>query len=172
MATGRAGRITEALMSIPDRLSNYLAQHGVDYEICAHAHSRSSAQTARTAHIPPRQLAKSVIVEDDAGCVMAVVPADRNIELGQLARLLDRGQLRLADEARVATLFADCERGAVPALGMAWNVETVVDDELQASAVVYIEGGDHERLLRLSQAQFHALMRAARHGRFCGQPAH
>ena len=156
-------------MSIPTRLSSYLDQRGARYEICMHVHSRSSPETARTAHVPPHQLAKSVIVEDDTGCVMAVVPGDRNVLLGQLSRLLDRRPLRLADEACIASMFADCDRGAVPALGMAWGVETVVDDELEASEVVYVEAGDHESLLRLSKEQFHELMLAARHGHFCGE---
>jgi Ala-tRNA(Pro) deacylase len=159
-------------MSIPSRLFSFLVQQGARYEVCAHAHSRSSAQTARTAHVAPHQLAKSVIVEDETGCVMAVVPADRKVRLGQLSRLLDRKHLRLADEARIATLLADCDRGAVPALGMAWGIETVVDDELEASDVVYIESGDHESLLRMSHDQFHQLMLGARHGQFCGAPLH
>jgi Ala-tRNA(Pro) deacylase len=159
-------------MSIPMRLTNYLGAHGARYEICLHQHSRCSAETARTAHVPPQQLAKSVIVEDDAGCVMAVVSADRNVSLGQLARLLERKHLRLADESRIAALFADCDRGAVPALGMAWGVETVVDDALETRPVVYVEAGDHERLLRLSHDQFHELMLGARHGRFSGERVH
>lgn len=159
-------------MSIPQRLTSYLEQRGVRYEVCTHEHSRSSAETARTAHVPPHQLAKSVIVEDDTGCVMAVVPADREVLLGQLSRMLERKHLRLADEARIAELFTDCDRGAVPALGIPWGVETIVDDELEANEVVYFEAGDHERLLRLSNDQFHALMRVARHGHFCAERIH
>lgn len=82
-----------------------------------------------------------MIVEDDTGCVMAVVPANRNVLLGRLSRLLDRRHLRLADE-------------------------------LEARPVVYVEAGDHEQLLRLSHDQFHELMLAARHGRFCGERIH
>ena len=159
-------------MSIPSRLSSYLDQRGARYDICAHEISRSSAQTARCAHIPSHQLAKPVIVEDDAGCVMVVLPADRNVRLGPLSRMLDRKHLRLAERSRVEALFTDCAHGAVPALGMAWGIETIVDDELEANEVVYMEGGDHECLLRMSHDQFHALMRAERHGNFCGDPTH
>jgi len=159
-------------MSIPSRLSSYLEQRGVRYEVCAHLHSRTSAQTARTANVPPHELAKSVLVEDDAGCVMAIVPADRKVKLGELSRLLGRKHLRLADENRIAEVFTDCDRGAMPAPGMAWGVETVVDDELESSAMVYIEGGDHECLLRLSHDQFHALMLGVRHGQFCADLIH
>ena len=159
-------------MSIPSRLASYLEQRGVLYEVCLHEHSRCSAETARTARVPPHQIAKSVVVEDEDGCVMAVVPADRNVKLGQLSRMLGRGQLRLAEERRLATLLAECDLGAVPAAGMAWNIPTVVDEELEASEFVYMECGDHERLLRMSHDQFHELMRAVPHGHFCGDRIH
>jgi Ala-tRNA(Pro) deacylase len=159
-------------MSIPSRLSRYLEQRGAHYEVVAHAPSRSSVETARSAKVSPHQLAKSVIVEDDIGCVMAVVPADKAVRLGHLSQLLGRKLLRLSDEDRIARLFDDCDRGAVPPIGMAWGMETIVDDELEANDVVYMEGGDHERLLRLSHEQFHALMRAAQHGNFCKKLLH
>lgn len=159
-------------MSISPRLTRYLAQRGARYEVCTHAHSSTSAQTARMAHVPEHQLAKSVILEDDAGCVMVVVPADSRVRIGEVARLLGRHDLHLADERRIAELFSDCEVGAVPALGMAWGVETVVDDDLDRNAEVYIEAGDHEALLRMSGEQFNALMREARHGHFCRPIAH
>lgn len=153
-------------MFIPARLTAYLQAHDVSYDICHHRHSRGSLETAHAAHVPPHQLAKAVLLEDEAGCVMAVVAADRYVRLGRLSQLLERRHLRLADDDRIAALFPDCEPGAVPALGMAWGMETVVDSELEAREVVYLECGDHERLLKLAQAQFQALMRPARHGQF------
>ena len=137
-----------------------------------HDHSRSSAETARNAHVPPGQLAKSVILQDDAGCVMAVLPADKQLMVGEFSRLLGRYKLRLADEARIAQLFDDCEPGAIPPVGMAWGIQTIVDEELESNEVVYMEGGDHKRLLRLSHDQFHELMRAQPHGSFCEVPMH
>lgn len=159
-------------MSIPSRLSSYLAERGVQYEVAAHHHSRSSAQTARTAHVAQGQLAKSVLLEDEAGCVMAVVPADRTVKLGELARLLGRHALRLSDEDRIAGLFVDCDRGAVPPVGMAWGIHTIVDDEIETNDVIYLEGGDHEQLLRMSREQFQRLMQDAQHGRFSKSALH
>jgi len=159
-------------MSIPARLSLYLDQHHVHYEVSEHRWSRGSAQTARLAHVPPRSVAKSVILEDDAGLVMAVVPADKYVMLGRLAQLLNRHDLHLSDEQRIAAAFADCDRGAVPPVGMAWGIETVVDEELEDHDPVYLEGGDHRRLLRMSREQFRALMQEARHGHFCKSPLH
>lgn len=159
-------------MSISSHLSSYLEQRGARYEVCSHSYSRSSAETARTANVTPSLLAKSVILEDDSGYVMAVVPADKTVMVGELARMLGRKELRLADEERIAALFDDCDRGAVPSVGMAWGIETIVDDELEQKDVVYMEAGDHERLLRLSHDDFHALMDGQRHGHIARPPMH
>jgi len=159
-------------MSMSQRLSSYLEQRGANYKVCEHDNSHTSSQTARLAHIPEHQLAKSVILEDDAGVVMAVVPADSRVRIGELARLLGRHDLHLADERRIAQVFSDCEIGAVPALGMAWGVETVVDDDLQENPEVYIEAGDHKLLLKMSDQQFSALMQGAKHGHFCRHVVH
>lgn len=159
-------------MSIPSHLSSYLDQRCIRYEVCLHDHSRTSAETARTAHIPPGQLAKSVILEDDAGCVMAVIPADKTVVVDDFARMLGRHQLKLANEARIAMLFDDCDRGAIPPVGMAWGIPTIIEDELDAADIVFMEGGDHERLLRMSHDQFDELMWAQPHGHFCAAATH
>jgi len=159
-------------MSIPTRLSTYLEQQGVHYELCAHEPSRTSAETARSAHVMPHQLAKGVLLEDAQGCVLAVVPGDKNVVVEELAEMLGRDALRLADEQRIVGMFQECDRGALPPVGMAWGVQTVVDDEVMACEHVYLEGGDHRLLLRMGQDEFGALMSEARHGHFCRPVLH
>jgi len=153
-------------MPISPRLVSYLNEHLASYEVCDHARTDTSAQTARYAHVPPRHLAKSVILEDEQGCVMAVVPADQRVQIGEVARLLGRHDLHLSDEERVKMLFHDCAPGAVPAFGMAWGMETIVDQSLQSVPEVYIEAGDHEQLIKLRGEDFNTLMRDARHAQF------
>ncbi|WP_431273102.1 aminoacyl-tRNA deacylase [Variovorax ureilyticus] len=157
-------------MSIASHLTSYLDRRGARYEVSTHGRSHSSLETARCANVSPGQLAKSVILEDEGGCVMAVLPADKMVMLGEFSRFVGRRRLKLAGEARIAELFDDCDPGAIPPVGMAWGMPTIVDDELETNGVVYMEGGDHERLLRMSHAQFHALMRAQPHGSFSKNP--
>ena len=159
-------------MSMPSRLSNYLQRSGIQYEVMSHFHSHSSLETARAAQVPSHQLAKSVVLEDDDGCVMAVVPGDARVNVGAIARMLDRSELHLSDEQRLCELFPDCDRGAVPAVGQAWGMDTIVDDSLADCAELYIEAGDHDMLIRISQQQFRDLMRGARHASICKPTAH
>lgn len=159
-------------MSMPSRLSNYLQRCGIRYDVMSHSHSHSSAETARTAHVPPHQLAKSVVLEDDDGCVMAVVPADARVNVGTLARMLGRSELHLSDEQRLCELFPECDLGAIPAVGMAWGMDTVVDESLEDNAELYFEAGDHDMLIKMSNQQFRDLMREAKRARFCKATAH
>ena len=79
------------------------------------------------------------------------------MNLGELHRQLNRN-LGLATESELGGLFSDCEVGALPAMGPAYGLETVVDDELAEQPDIYFEAGDHEQLIHVSAEAFHTLM--------------
>ena len=76
------------------------------------------------------------------------------------------GTPRGADDAKIAQLFRDCARGAVPAVGECYGLEVIVDDSLDMLPDVYIEGGDHATLIHVDRGQFARLNMEAQHGRF------
>jgi Ala-tRNA(Pro) deacylase len=155
-------------MTIATRLKWYLDSHGVDYEVVHHARSNSSLESARAAHVPGGRLAKCVLLEDTRGYVLAVLPASCRIEMKELRWELGRN-LALASEAELAGLFSDCELGALPALGDAYGIPTVVDDSLLRLPDLYLEAGDHEDLVHVSGSAFRELLRGSAHARF-GRP--
>jgi Ala-tRNA(Pro) deacylase len=63
-------------------------------------------------------------------------------------------------------VFRDCASGAVPPIGPAYGLETVVEERLLAEPDVYFEGGDHESLVHVRGEAFRELVCGARHGRF------
>lgn len=153
-------------MSIAPTVSNVLVEQDVEYDVLLHAHTTSSGQTAESSHVPGGRLAKSVLLEDDQGYLMVVLPASRQVDLAELHRVLNRN-LGLALESELGRLFHDCEIGALPALGPAYGVETIVDDSLAEQPDVYFEAGDHEQLIHVSHEVFEILMgEGVRHGQF------
>ena len=144
-------------MSIPARVEQYLAQHGARYDLVAHPASHTSIETAEAAHVPGDRLVKGVLLEDDEGALVAVLPATRSVHLSHLGTQLHR-RIRLADTADVPRHFPDCRDGAVPPLGPAYGLRTIVDDELQEGEEVYFEAGDHENLVHMTGAQFLSLL--------------
>ena len=144
-------------MAIPRTLSNYLEAHRVRYDTVAHAHTESSLDTASAAHVPGHQLAKAVLLEDESGYLLGVVPATHKLNLSWINQELGRN-LKLADEQELDGLFEDCESGAVPALGAAYGLPVIWDDQLASADDIYIEAGDHEHLVHMNGEEFQNLM--------------
>ena len=155
-------------MSIAHTIQIYLAQHQVPFAVVSHRHTVSSLRTANEAHIQPGCLAKAVLLEDDLAhshFVMAVVPATHRVELDKLAQQAGR-QMHLATEEDAAGLFADCETGAIPPLGPAYGVETILDESLMEKPELYFEAGDHEHLVHLETRDLFQLLSGCAHGQF------
>ena len=153
-------------MAIAMTVANYLAEHDVAYDVLAHPHTATSGESAEAAHVSGMHLAKSVLLEDEQGYLMVVIPSNRQVNLGELHRQLNRN-LGLATEGELSGLFNDCEVGALPAVGPAYGVETVIDITLAEQPDIYFEAGDHEQLIHVSAETFHALLgEQARHGHF------
>jgi len=152
-------------MTIAKRLEWYLDAAGVEYEVLPHPHSSYSAQTARRTRIPLYCLAKPVLLEDEYGYVMALVPAARRVDIERLGHQLHR-KLELATEAEVGDLFDDCEPGAMPAIGNPYLIPTVYDDSLCGLTDVYFEAGDHDDVVHMSGDAFLDLLSGSLHGRF------
>ncbi len=153
-------------MTIARRLKWYLDVQGVDYELVHHAHATSSSGSARAAKLPGGKVAKSVVLEDERGYVLALVPASCRVLLDEIRQQLDR-DLQLASETELRELFSDCEVGAVPAVGAPYNVPTVIDDSLLRLPDLYFEAGDHRELVHMSGPAFRDLFAGVQHGRFC-----
>ena len=152
-------------MAISRSLKNYLEEQGVQYDVVRHVHTESSMHTAAAAHVPGDRLAKSVLVVDEEGCLLVVVPSSHRVQLGELDRQLERN-LGLATEDELRELFKDCKIGAIPPAGAAYGIETVVDESLTEQPEVWFEAGDHELLIHVRGEQFSKLVGDAPRRRF------
>jgi Ala-tRNA(Pro) deacylase len=148
-------------MTLARTVDYALALTRVDYEILRHHHSSTALAAARTAHIDPRSLAKAVVLTDQIGPLLAVVPASERLDLERLRETLRRPSLDFLPEDQLDQHFYDCERGAIPPLGPDYRVPTVVDTRLRDVDDVYFEAGDHEDLVHVDQTSFRTLMRGA-----------
>lgn len=150
-------------MAIAETIQRFLEQHSVEYDLVPHPHTGSTHETAEAAHVDEDHIAKAVIVKDEAGYAMVVVPASNWVEVGHLRKELNR-DFHLATEAELAKLFNDCEAGAAPPLGIAYGIETFLDEALTSLANVYFEAGDHELLVHTTGEGFRTLLSGVRHG--------
>lgn len=152
-------------MSIAPTLQKYLIDENIQYEEISHEPTMSSARTAQTCHIPGDRLAKGIVLRRDGEYMMAVMPASRRLRMPELRTTLG-SDVDLANEIEIGQLFRDCANGAVPPIGKCYGLDLIVDDSINAPPDIYMEAGDHQTLLHLSQAQFARLTADEMHGRF------
>ena len=152
-------------MAIPATVNDYLNNAGSNYSVVTHPYTETSMRTAEAAHVTGEDVAKGVLLKDDEGYVLAVLPATHHVRVGEVQQQLDR-PLEPAPEMELTSVFPDCALGAVPALGPAYGVDTIADESLKGHETIYFEAGDHEELIQVTGGDFESLLEKARFMRF------
>jgi len=138
---------------------DYLENSGARYSHSVHTPAKTALATADAERMPAHEFAKCVIYFTETGFGMAVVPADRFVDLGELGRLLGMTYIRLANEAEMAELFPDCELGAMPPFGNIYNMPVVVDRETAAGEFIAFTISSHRDVVRMSFEDFRRMVR-------------
>ena len=141
-----------------EKLKAFLDEKGVKYVTIRHSPAFTAQEIAASAHVPGRELAKTVIVVIDGKMAMAVLPASYQVELDQLRETTGAQTVELAKEDDFTRLFPDCEVGAMPPFGHLYGMETYVADKLTEDEEIVFNAGNHTELLRLSYEDFARLV--------------
>jgi Ala-tRNA(Pro) deacylase len=152
-------------MSLSINLRYYLENQGKLYDILQHPRAVTSMRKAQAAHIAGDQVAKTLVIEDQEGYWLAVIPATHRLRFAKLREKVGHN-VGLASEAEMQELFRDCEVGAIPPFGRPFGLKVLIDERLLNEEHVYCECGDHEELVHLSGDDFRDLMADAVVGDF------
>ena len=115
-------------MAIASRLKWFLDVNQASYDVAPGA-------------APGGSQVVSDLYHDARGYLMVVHPASRKIALAALRERTGR-PLHPARAHELRDIFFDCQQGAIPALGPAYGVPTIVDDDVRDESDVYFRGGD------------------------------
>lgn len=137
-------------------VTTYLEERRCRFERVPHEPTYSAQRMAHELHVPGREVAKTVLLRADGvgDFVVAVVPANRQIDLVQVAKLLRKKHVQLATEFDIADHCPDCEFGALPPFGSRYGMQTIVDSGLAADEQIVFEGNTHHEAIRMPFAEF------------------
>lgn len=144
-------------MAVATKLKEYLDQHHIGYEICSHSEAYTAQEIAAAAHIPGRELAKTVIARKGKEFLMIVLPAPCNVDFKALSQELGE-KVQLASEREFQDLFPDCELGAMPPFGNLYNLPVYVDATLREDKQIDFNAGSHREIIRLRFEDFERLV--------------
>ncbi len=140
------------------KLKEYLDSQKVRYESLAHYETYTSQETAQSAHISGRELAKTVIVKIGGRMAMAVLPAPKKIDFALLGAAAGSAA-EIAVEQEFIDIFPDCETGAMPPFGNLYGMDVYVDESLTRDKEIAFNAGSHIELMKLSYKDFARLVR-------------
>lgn len=152
-------------MQVTQRIETYLKVQKVPYRLLTHPPTDTLEEAAAAAGVELRQLVRAVMLEDDAGLVMAILPADYMVDFTVLNRLLGR-TLQPARRERLAAVFPDCEPRSVPPLAEPYGLGAVMDEQIALMPTVCFEPGSHAHLVCMEGALFTWLQQDAQRGVF------
>jgi Ala-tRNA(Pro) deacylase len=125
-------------------VTEFLEREGVPYEVVEHERTESATAEARATGMAPDDVAKTVVLRDQEGVRLAVIPASHRLDLHKVKRELGSKGLRLVTEREMASEFGGVEVGAVPPFGPMFHALELVDQRLLDHDRILCGGGDHE----------------------------
>jgi Ala-tRNA(Pro) deacylase len=136
------------------KLKEFLDQNRIKYVCITHSRAYTAQEVAASAHIPGKDLAKTVMVKMDGKMAMAVLAGPKKVDLDRLAAEARAHHIVLATEDEFKVLFPGCEPGAMPPFGNLYGMEVFVDESLSEDNEIAFNAGSHTELIRLSYADF------------------
>jgi Ala-tRNA(Pro) deacylase len=141
------------------KLKQFLDAQHVRYVAIQHSPAYTAQEVAASAHIPGRDLAKTVIVKLDGRLAMAVLPATKKLDLELLEKVSGARRAMLATEKEFNDMFPDCDPGAMPPFGNLYSMEVYVDEQLSHDEAIAFNAGTHADLIQLAYHDFVRLVR-------------
>ena len=141
-----------------NQLREFLEANEVQFETISHAPAFTAQEIAESAHVPGKEMAKTVMVKVDGDLAMAVLPAPDQVSTSRLKAITGAERVELASEGEVAERFPECEVGAMPPFGNLWGMTVFVDNRLREDEQIVFNAGSHDELVKLAYTDYERLV--------------
>jgi Ala-tRNA(Pro) deacylase len=145
-------------VKIPLQLIDCLNESKVRYEILHHPEAVTAQRIAQAEHVKGRHHAKVVMIKSGEQRVMAVLPADHQIDLEKVGKVIGK-TASLDSEKEFKSLFPDCAIGAMPPFGNLYGLPTYVDKSLAAQDYIVFEAGTHSDAIKLRYRDYEKIVK-------------
>lgn len=144
------------------RLKEFLDENKVRYITVSHSPAYTTQEIAAKAHLPGKEIAKTVLIKIDGKLAMAVLPGSFKINFEELKRAIGSDKVRLADEHEFIDKFPDCEVGAMPPFGNLYGVDVFVANNLAENEEIAFNACSHSQLIKMAYADYEKLVKPVR----------
>ena len=141
------------------KIKEFLDENKIKYVSITHSSVYTAQEIAASAHIPGKELAKTVILKADGRMIMAVLPASFKVDFNILKEATGASNIRLADEHEFVDKFPECEPGAMPPFGNLYGINVYAAKILSDDEEIAFNAGTHTELIKMTYKDFEKLVK-------------
>jgi Ala-tRNA(Pro) deacylase len=143
------------------RVSEFLSAEHVAFETLLHAPAYTAQHRAKFLGVSGKQVAKAVLLRNQDGYLLAVLPATKRIDTIALSSELG-STVSLATGKEVAMVFRDCEWGVVGPFGKLYGIPSILDSSIGRDEMMIFESDTHAEAIRIRCRDYENLERPRR----------
>ncbi|MCX6763322.1 MAG: YbaK/EbsC family protein [Candidatus Moranbacteria bacterium] len=165
-------------MTLSKKIAKYLGDAKYKYELVEHKTTYTAWDTSQTEKVKPQEVAKALIMKADNDYVLALIPANRNLDKQKLLKVINaqkkknvhpveyRGAVsrqggifhgvKKIDFAKEAWMKKNLlgKVGATPPFGKMMNLEIYADNLLLKNKKIYLGSGKYTLSIRVNTSQY------------------
>ena len=144
------------------KVREFLDSRRVKYVCISHSLAYTAQEVAASAHIPGKEMAKTVIVRIDGKLAMAVLPAPYHVDFELLKEATGAECAELASEEDFRDIFPDCVVGVMPPFGNLYGLDVYMDESLAEDEEIAFNAGSHKEIIRMAFKDFEEVVERKR----------
>jgi Ala-tRNA(Pro) deacylase len=145
-------------MAIPDSIRRFVEARGISFVPIHHRVAYTAPEEAAATHVPGREWAKTIVCLADGQPILAMVAASDHVDLEAFRAASGASVVRLASEAEFASLYPECETGAMAPFGPLYGQKVFVDEILTRDNEITFHAGTHADAIRMRYEDFAGLV--------------
>ena len=150
-------------MPVSSKIIKYLDENKYKYEIIEHKTTYTAWDTSQTKKIKPQEVTKALIMRADNDYVLALLPANRNLDKQKLLKIINVARKKIGaktykkiDFAKEAWMKKNLpgKVGAVPPFTKLLKIEIFIDSLLAKNKKIYLGSGEYVYSVRVTASQY------------------
>lgn len=149
------------------KIEKFLNENKIKYETVSHRKVFTAIDKAATLKIKPKLSGKTLVLKIDNDFVMALIPANKNLNKEALKKIINIQRKKLgsavikkidfATEKQIKKVLKGAKIGAVIPFGSIWKKTIFIDKIFFKEQKIFINSGDYFQSLKISPKIFQKL---------------
>ncbi len=136
-----------------DAVCDFLNASGVNYMVIDHLPNHTLEEITQLIGIAKHTLLRATLLQDDEGIVLAILPLDYFLDIGQLSQYLGR-ELHALSEEKMKKIISGCGTDTCPPLPDFIGLDAIIENDIRSLAEVYFKPSTNNTLICMKRDAF------------------